>query len=322
MNKSQFFNKPTVTEITKGKTAVEADSNLINIITSLKENQFLRITRELNFFENPKKFMRHAPDLKIAMPSTIREQIEAKKAPVIYRLQTMKNIRDPYYACYSHVPLKTNDRITRKISLVNCVDGAQLYAYMQNNSTSTKILDFDESLRVGKDGAQVIVSVPSRTPKESNHKIKFISLPVIDNEDKYGIAYSLRTEGHDCMDKLVTNIAFNLPYFKKDSHFVSFCDHEIAAYLHLIDYFHNEKQNIIPLQMSLFAIPTNEIIELKKSLENKVVIEKLNEKGQLKDYPLTESEKELFYWGAVQKYGPESTFYRKNSIDGLLKDAF
>ncbi|MBU0930130.1 MAG: hypothetical protein KJ623_03585 [Nanoarchaeota archaeon] len=321
MNKSQYFRKPTAKEITKGKSALEADSNLINAIESLKEDQFLRIKRELHSFEKPKKFIRHAPDLKIVMPSTIREHIEARKTPVIYRLETMKDIKDPYYACYSHVPLRTNDRTTRRISLVNCVDGAQLYAYMQNNSAGAKVLDFDESLKAEKEGAQVIVSIPSRTPKQSNHKIKFISFPVTDNENKYAIAYSLRTEGHDCMDKLITNTSFNLPYFKKDSHFVSFCDHEIAAYLHLIDYFHNEKKNVTPYQMSLFAIPTNKIIELKKDLENKVVIEKPNKEGLLMDYPLTESEKELFYWAAVNKYGPEKTFYRKNTKDGLLKDA-
>ena len=73
--------------------------------------------------------------------------------------------------------------------------------------------------------------------------------------------------------------------------------------------------------MRHFLIPTNKTIDLKKTLENKVVIEKPNEKGELKDYPLDEANENIFYWMAIKEYGPIKTFYRKATEDGLLKDA-
>jgi len=319
MNKSEFFHKPSVREITKGKTPIEASSNLLSIVESIDNNHFLRIKRDLHPFETPKKFLRHGKELRIIMPPTIGEHIQRRKTPVEYRLESMDKIKDPYYACYSFYPLREGNK--RKISLVSCVDGAKLYYYVYHFSTGIEILDFDDAQRVNKDGAEIKVRVPSRTPKKKAYLFKFTSFPVADDFNKYAVAYSLNTEGHNCEDKLHTNISYKFQGAREHSKFVSFCDHEIAAYLWLIDYFHNEKHNLIPWQMSHFAIPTNRIIELDKTLQNKVVIERLDKSNEPKDYALTEQDREVFFWAAVKKYDPQKTFFRRNTIDGLLKDA-
>ncbi len=320
MNKEKFFKKPRADEIKKDKKAIETDSNLLDYVEKLQndEEHFLRIKKDLNPFRKPKKFIRHGPELKIEMPHTIRDHVKKGKIPVQYRNETMKNIEDPYYVCYSYQPLKTREKIPRRISLVNCVDAAKIYSYSYPNRI--KIIEcFSDSKRVNKDGAQVMMSVPSRQSKERNYIFKLISVPVIDDKNKYAVAYSLNTEGHNCKDKLITNISFNLPYFKKDSLFLSFCDHEIAAYFYLMDTLHNNG-NDIPLEMSLFAIPSNRLLDVNKTLENKVVIEREDDNGKLKDYALTESDKELFFWALVKKYGPSKIAYRTKSKDGNLRD--
>lgn len=326
MNKSQFFHKPNAIEITKGKRLIETDSynleEILEIIESLENNDdyFLRIKSDLLPFKIPKKSTRHGKELRINMPETIKGHQNSNRSPFAYIFKSMSRIRNPYLFCYSYRPLKSNDRIPRKISLVNCVDGAQLYAYTQKYSTGFKMEEFSEARRVENEGAQIEVSIPSREPKVEKYLFKFISFPIIDNENKYAIIYSLRTEGHNCKDKLITNISFEKRDSSKDSDFIAFCDHEIAGFLCLTEHYW-KNGNKIPMQMSPFVIPTNKIIRLNKIVNNKVVIEKLDKNKKAKDYALTEQHRELVFWAAIQKYDPYETFYRRAEIDGPLKDA-
>ncbi|MFA5176432.1 MAG: hypothetical protein WC413_04220 [Candidatus Nanoarchaeia archaeon] len=307
MNKEAYFSRPTADQIIKGKTLIEADRNLLYLIENIKENEALVITTELNPFENSKKYLRHSTELRLKMPQTIAEHIRLKQPPVHFREEAFNNLTDSNYSGYIFSPLKEREQLKRKVSLVNCVKGAKLFTYCTNN-TPIDIQEYSAK-RASKEGASVIVSVPSRTPKKDRHLFKFISVPTVDNENKYAIAYSLRTEGHNCGDKLFTNVAYKYESSREDTSYITFDTHEIAAYLALCDHFWNKEKNIIPLQMSHFAIPTDLIINLNKKLQKQAVIQRDKNLGTL-----TEAEFEKFFWAAVKKYGHNKTFFRTDKL--------
>ena len=98
------------------------------------------------------------------------------------------------------------------------------------------------------------------------------------------------------------------------------CAHEIAAYLTLIDNEWEEYKNIIPLQMSPFAIPTHLTVDYYKRWNNNILIrdKSLSSKDQLRKP--NRAELEIALWTLVKKMKHDKTFFAKASRDGNLRD--
>lgn len=313
--KKAFFVEPTVGEIKRYDSITEIPDNLIERIQELTNDEAGIITTGLiPESYTPRKFMKHGRIVPLRRFRSLEEAIEMAKTPIQLRELTFDSIRTHPYSGLTFKPFVGTDKRTRKVSLVECVKGAKLYGYANQPETEgfTPTIDihpYDESRRVVLDGTEVVLMVPSRIKGQERYEFKFVSVPVVDKSDKWGIAYNIRTT-HTCKSKLF-NIRYTWEDDRESSRLVDFCAHEIAGYLAIIDHYLNNKLNIIPLQMSQFPIPTQETVDFYERLTHNVLIQTDDDKKPRK---LNIAEKEILLWGFVHVHGHDSTFYAREKV--------
>ena len=78
-------------------------------------------------------------------------------------------------------------------------------------------------------------------------------------------------------------------------------------------------KNVIPLQMSQFAIPSQLTVDYYIKLKNNVLIRDKNIKGD-NLRKMNHADKEIALWNLVKSNGYDKTFFSKNSRDGNLRD--
>lgn len=298
-----FFKKETVASIRK-KDKIEASNNLVEKILDLENKDYLEIKRDLvPEHYTPKRFLKHGTELKLQRTYSQRETLEKKLIPVRQRQEAFNKIKHPFYSGYTFVP-SSKDRKIRKVSLTNCLEAAKLYFYAENLASKISIKAYSDSQRVKKEGAVFAVKVPSREKKKHSYEFNLVSVPFIDNDEKYTISSSIRTEGHLCKEK---QFMFRYKYgtSKEGSDYHYICAHEIAAYIKVAETSWNKDKNIVPLQMSQFVLPTQFFVDYYKKLENNCLIDGKN---------LNKAEKEILLWSLVQKQGHDKTCFATEKI--------
>lgn len=316
MAKKSFFEEPTVAEILKYTSVREASNNLVQIILSLGKEEALIIKRGLipEKYSSPRKFMKHAETVKLKRYTHLKEAINAKTMPMQLRREAFDRIGTAYHSAYSFKPFMGVDQKTRKISLVECLEGAKLYNYITRLGEGAieeliNIKPYDDAKKVAYEGAEIVVQIPSRTEKESQHQFKFSSVPVVDSKYKWAIANSILTD-HNCGSKRF-NIRYRYFEEKESSRIFNFCAHEIAAYFAISDYYYNRKRNKIPHQMSQMAIPNQFTADYYGKLEKNCLIRASEEDKPRK---LVMAEKEILLWALVERFKHEGTFLAKTKV--------
>jgi len=311
MKKKNFFGENTAAEIKKLKNVRKISANLVEIIYNLDNCEALILEVDLipTRYKNARKFMKHGVEVKLPRVRSLEGAIKRSKTPIQLREEKFNSIKNNAYCGYSFKPIIGTDKRTRKVSLVECIQGAKLYAYSnQERGPRVNVKPYDNARRVSKEGAEVIVEVPSRTEKQSRQQFKFSSVPVIDNSEKLAISYNLSTD-HNCPSKRF-NIRYRFEKDKESSRAFNFCAHEIAGYLAIVDFYWKENKNIIPLQMSQFAIPTQETVNFYQKLCNNCLIHPKKQKIR----KLHRAEQEILLWGLVYKKGHDKTFFATEKI--------
>lgn len=316
MTHKTYFQEPTRAQIMKYISVRNFSRDLVSNILSLGENEAGIIEARLipEEFKNSRKFMKQEQDVKIQRFYSLEAMVNNRKTPVQLREIAFNKIKPQSYSCYSFKPFTGNDTRTRRVSLVECLEGIHLYCYASQpgtgfNKPSIEIKPYHDAKRVEKDGAEIKVKVSSRTKKQPKYEFKFSSVPVIDSREKWTIAYNILTD-HNCGSKRF-NIRYTFLTDKESSRVFNFCSHEIAAYLAIVDYYKNKEKNIIPLQMSQFAIPTQEAVDFYVKLCNNCLIKAPKSKLPRK---LNRAEKEILLWGLVYKLGHDRTFYATEKV--------
>lgn len=316
MQKKSFFTSNTISNIKEKEYRQIYD---IAELEQLKENQYTIIPSIIPpEYSSSRKFLKHAPEVMPKRYKSIDEAIESEKMPWQLRKEAFDNISGIDYSGYSFIPLG-RDRRKRKVSLIECLEGARLYTYAnQNTKEKINVRPYDDAKKVGSEGASIVVSLPSRTIKNPRIRLKLMNIPIIDNKNKYAIANNFSSD-HSCESKMF-NIRYRYSHDKESSNIFNICAHEIAAYLGTIDYYLNEEKNPVPLQMSQFAIPNQKTVDYYLKLENNVLIkdESLVSKEKLRK--MNRAEKEIALWQLVKSFGNNKTFFSKKSIDKRLKD--
>ncbi|MBI2004368.1 hypothetical protein HYS72_02795 [Candidatus Pacearchaeota archaeon] len=313
MVKKTFFKEPAKAEI-KAKNKVEIKE--LYEIANLKQNEYSILQSFIpKNYKNAKKFMKHGPEVKPIRYYSLEHALKIRKTPVQLREEIFNQIKNYEFCGYSFMPLG-KDKRKRKVSLVECLEGARLFAYSYQKNAKIFIKSYDKPERVDKDGAEVIVEVPSRTKKERKNKFKLTSVPVKDSLEKYVISLNIGSD-HSCPSKRF-NIRYKYFDDKESSGIVNFCAHEIAGYLQLIEQKLNKKKNIIPLQMCQFAIPTQKTVDYYLKLENNVLIYDKNLKNKDKLRKPNRAEKEMALWSLVKFLGHDKTFYATEKIKNYI----
>ncbi|VVB78405.1 Uncharacterised protein [uncultured archaeon] len=314
--KKVFFEESTAAQIKK-KTLVETSQ--ITDALELESGQYMIVPEFLpRGFESARKFMKHGFEVKPKRFYSQKQAIYDGRVPVVLREEAFNSLKGHNYCGYSFLPLSKDQR-KRKVSLIECLEGARIFAYAnQNPGTFIKVKPYADAKRVRIDGAEVVIEVPSRTEGERRIQFKLTSVPIIDSPEKYGISLNIGSD-HSCGSKRF-NIRYRYSDDKESSGVVNICAHEIAGYLQLIQDEISENKNLIPLQMCQFAIPSQETVNYYLRLENNVLArdESLESRDKLRK--LNRAEKEIALWALVEAYGHDRTFYAGRSKDGNVRD--
>ncbi len=308
MVEKNFFKEPGASEIRDYGIVRSFSDNLVKNILYLYEDQGGVIERRLipESFDTGRRFMKHGDDVKLPRFYTLDEIV--REMPINLRREAFSNIENKAYCCYSVKPVIGVDKRTRRIPLIECLEGGKIYCYTHQiekiaGDPSIDIKPYVDAKGVEKDGAEIVVKVPSRSEKQEKYKITFDSVPVLNNDSKWAIAYSIGSD-HVCEHKRY-KFRYNYPDEQERSNVFTFCAHEIASYLAIIDYFKNEN-NRVPLHMSQFAFPTQEAVDFYDKLGFNCLIKTPDDKQPRK---LIGPEKEILLWGLVKRRGHDKTFY-------------
>jgi len=126
MAKKVFFREDTKSEI-KTKNLVEKAN--ISEIGNLTNNQYVIIEPLVpSGHENARKFMKHAPEVWPKRQYSAEQAIKNGKTPVQLREKAFNEIKGSYFCGYTFLPLG-RDRRKRKVSLIECLEGARIFAY-------------------------------------------------------------------------------------------------------------------------------------------------------------------------------------------------
>ena len=315
MVKKTFFKENTIGKI-KIKNLVKINS--FYEIANLKQNEYTILPSFIpKYYKNSRKFMKHGPEVKPMRYYSLENALNIIKTPVQLREEAFNKINSYEFCGYSFMPLG-KDKRKRKVSLIECLEGARLFAYSHQTNAKIFIKSYDKPKRVDKEGAEVIVEVPSRTKKEKRNKFKLFPVPIKDSLEKYAISLNIGSD-HSCPSKRF-NIRYKYSDDKESSGIINICAHEIAAYLELIQQEWDAKKNMIPVQMCQFAIPTQQTVDYYLKLGNNILIYDNNLKNKNKLRKPNRAEKEIGLWALVKSLGHDKTFYSKKSRDGDVAD--
>ena len=314
--KKPFFQEATKAEI-KRKKLVEVER--LADVEKLQDNEYAVFPSYVpRGFASARKFMKHGQEVKPKRYWSLEQAVKETKTPVQLREVAFDSIEGHYFCGYSFMPLG-KDRRKRKVSLIECLEGARIYAYShQVDNAKIKIKPYDDAKRVRIDGTEVVVEVPSRTAGERKFRFKLISVPVIDSIEKYVVSLNIGSD-HSCSSKRF-NIRYKYTDDKEGSGIVNVCGHEIAAYFELIDFYWNTRKNIIPLQMCQFAIPSQRTVNYYLKFENNVLIKDENLTSKDKLRKPNRADKEIALWSFVRAFKHDATFFSMAERDGNLRN--
>jgi len=314
--KKTFFRQATKAEIKRKNQATT--KTLINI-TNLRDDEFTIVFSPVpKGFKPTRKFRKHGEEVRIKRFRSQAHAISHGRTPVQLREQAFNAVTDQDYCAYSIMPLG-RDRRKRKVPLVECLEGARIYAYAhQVIGTKIKIRPYSDARRVRFEGAEVIAEVPSRTEGRERHQLKLMSVPIVDSPEKYAIVPNIGSD-HSCGTKRF-NIRYRYADDKENSGVINLCAHEIAAYFQLVQQELERNKNVIPLQMCPFAIPTQQTVDFYLNLENNVLVRDSSLKSKDKLRKPRVEEKEIALWALVKELGHDRTFYSTLSRDGPLRN--
>jgi len=306
--KKEFFRVPSAAEILGNDRIIEVSDDMVNSILSLYKDQSIIIKRGLvpESFESSRKFMKHGPEVKPKRQLSLTQMLKDPQRPLDLRNEAMSTISPKAYSGYSFKPFIGTDRKTRRVHLVECLEAAKLYAYCHSDiafKPHIELKPYHDAKRVAIDGTEIMGLVPSRTLGQGNYEIRFYSVPIAENKRKWGLAYNISTS-HNCKSKLF-NIRYRFETDKESSKQFNFCAHEIAMYMAIIDHYHDKHNNLIPIEQSQFALPTEFTADFYKRLDTNVVIQPDEDKNPRR---LNRADKEILLWGLVFAQGRDHGF--------------
>lgn len=330
MVKKEFFRIRTEAEIRDLHRINCERKELVDQILGLGGGDYLVIPQAIipDGFQTPNKFKKHGDEVKLKRFNSQEEMIQRRLLPVHLRSYAFDKIHESYkktgkggfFSGYTFRPVGV-DEIPRKVSLVNCLQGAQIFAYAnQIPGVEIVLKDYDDSRAVSEEGGRFVFNVPSRTGKHSRWKVGLTNVAVIDNDMKYVIANTIDSD-HTCDEKRYNReMRFKFGKDQKNksqrerSQVVQFCPHDITSYLKLTDTYWTENKNIVPLMASPFALPTQFSVDFYKKLLNNVLLMKLDKNGNIYEKSLNQAEQETLLWGLVMNYGHDKTFFAREKL--------
>jgi len=342
MEKS-FFKDQTISEIRKLHIhRVFSPKNLVSKILDLDPSEDALEIRSLivpgGFYANvessreaSRKCYKHGDLILLSQPLTQKEAYQSKKIPLAIMERDFNKLtkikeEEIGYLGYSFRPVQGRDRRKRVIPFVWILEGARIFSYSENileanprEDIGITINAYDKSARVKKEGAKILCKVPSRRVKHPRYIIRLENVPVEGNKERKAIVWGIKSDFEIDPEHSRYNIRYTWEKEREGSDVFTFYPHDIAAYFGVIKEFY-KNHNLTLWEMNPFSIPSKEMADFYKKLNNNILIFDPNSKNKDKLRKLHLAEKSILIARAIGRLGYDRTMFWDPNRDGKLKD--
>lgn len=343
--RKSFFRERTAAEISHLYTQRVYDARgLVRRIDSLNLGEALELRFQLlpgRFYRNvdtwaeaSRKAYKHGDYLALSQPASLQSALDSPEIPLSIRARDFAKLgkmreEDINFIGYSFRPVQGRDRLKRMVPFIWCPEGVRLFGYAENLTGGIRVQAYADSARVKSEGANVIVSVPSRTRKKPRYSFKLVHVPMTRNSANLASVLSLRSaliqedgtgepEGRKSPHEMY-NMRYTWEAEREGSDAVFLYPQDVAAYIAVIKD-QKLKHNMAPLVMNPFALTSRHGAELFTKFCNNVVIYDPTLKGKKKLRKLHVAEKGVLWGRAISVFGHDDIAFWDPERDGRLRD--
>ena len=365
MSRKSYFKERTIEEITdlKNKKAYH-NNDLVQRIEELNKDESIEIRTFIipgrfrinnNGIEASRKCYKHGNLIALPQYQTLEETLSSYFIPLNFREQAFSKLQkekqqDINYVGFSWRPVFGRNRTKRIVPFVDISEGVKIFSYAENHSKykqknkisgeteeklGIKVEAYPNAKRVAKEGASVVVEIPSRTVKKSKYKFVLLHVPFIPNDpqDKrnYNLATILSLQPallRDELGELVVgrtehqnyDIQYKFEQSREQSPVIRFSSQDITGYLGIIKKQLTEEHNATALNYNPFALPSKHQANFYSKLCNNVFIydPTLSSKNKLRKLHL--AEKSILLARAICHFGHHDFSYWDPVRDGIFKN--
>jgi|ETNmetMinimDraft_2_1059921.scaffolds.fasta_scaffold16173_2 hypothetical protein len=366
--KKSFFNERTTAEIRKLNLSSGYNHNdLVQRIDDLDPTKDAlgirtllipsRFRRRNTSAQASRKCYKHGSLIALTQPTGLKESYEWADIPLDLRaasfahLSKMDQARINYLG-YSFRPVFGRDREKRIVPFVNLAEGARIFTYAETHSAfrqkniqtdkmeakkGIKVESYQNSKRVLREGASVVVNIPSRSKKKPKYKFRLSHVPYVPNspgsDSNYGLAVSLSLKPtltseitEQETEKEATNqrtehtkydMRYTYQQSRDQSGIIRFSPQDVAGYLGVIKRQLTEEHNITGLTFNPFALPSKHQAEFYTKLCNNVLAFDPNLTSKHKLRKLHLAEKSILLGRAIGHFGHENFAFWDPVRDGI-----
>ena len=308
VSKQDFFKVKTAPQMLKQQTKT-IKKNILDEILNINNEEIIIIENDLiKSEERGKKFAKFGHTINLRRFQSYKETmgLDAKTIRDEAIDEEIKKRNKKAISGITYKPFAGPNNLTKKFTLTELLKASKIYGYAPWNpkeelfKPTIHVKPYDEPLRVSRDGAEIIVRVPSRN-KKPKYEMRFFSTPTRNNAYALNLAM-LMTTSHMCKQKEFF-IRYTWEFSKERSNIYIWDSHEIAGYFAIVDFYLNpkrrglkEKKNTTPYNMNLFGHPTHELMKFYDALEHNTLIKGKEDK---KPRRLLDIEKEVLLWNSI-----------------------
>ena len=344
MVKKAFFQERTARQIQSlNPKRVYNQRGLVERIDDLSPEETLEIRTRITpgrFFQGKKtgeeasgKAYKHGDFLRLSHPKTQKECYECSEIPLATRARDFSQLQEMREGEINFIGYSTQttfgDRIKRVFPFVWMPEGARVFAYAEQMPEGIEVKTYGDAKRVRREGADVVVTVPSRREKLGRYRFRLLHVPIIRGRENLATVLQLKPalivdeETGEPESQRTPHDLYNIRYTGETdpeaSKVITFYPQDVAAYL-AITKDQRKKHNWTPLEMNPFALPSKHQAQFYRKLCNNIVIydPSLDSKDKLRKLHL--DEKCIFLARGIKKFGHDDFCFWDRDRDGKLKD--
>jgi hypothetical protein len=270
MVRKTYFKLPSVREVKQDRVRVEANEDFVQGVLGLEDGQYLAIDARLvpSGFRDARRYQHHGKVTWVE-PFMEKGKIYSSLDHVLRR--TMDTMWVPAFGLGKRPFFDSNVPVV--LPFVNILEGAKIFSYSHKDIpflSPMGVLTFDRAKNVKREGAEVYVTVPSRTKGQERYTLRFSHVPVVDNEYATDIALNTNAEVNSKDQEHFVRFEGDFsPLRSSKRRLVSGL--EAAAMYAVIEHY-AAQGNVVPYKMSLVPVPSQKMVDLYKTLEHRAVV--------------------------------------------------
>ncbi len=366
MLRKSFFEERTVEEVACLKVKkVYTNKDLVQKINELNNGEGIEIRTFIipgrfrinnSGAEASKKCYKHGSLIALPQYHTLEETLSSHLIPLNFREQAFSELQkkkqqEINYVGFSWRPVFGTNRTKRIVPFVNISEGVKIFSYAENNSKykqknkftgkveeklGIKVEAYPDAKRAEKEGASVVVEVPSRTAKKPKYKFVLLHIPFIPNNPQHKKNHNLATilslepallREEETGELIVGrtehqnyDIQYKFEESREQSPVIRFSPQDIAGYLGIVKKQLTEEHNTTALNFNPFALPSKHQANFYSKLCDSVLIydPTLSSKNKLRKLHL--AEKSILLARAIAHFGHQDFSYWDPVRDGIFKN--